>query len=559
MVAGELGLPVEQATALIRRTGTRFRAEYRPGLIYEHIDLNLDTPALADARVRRALLLALDRGQIVARLFEGRQTVATTMVNPLDWMHDRSIPAQAHDPIRAAALLAEAGWTPGPSGIRVNAAGERLSFELMTTAGNRSREAVQQVIQAQWRAIGVEARIRNEPPRVLFGESLSRRRFGGAAMYAWVSSPESVPRSSLHSEEVPSADRNWSGQNYTGFRNAEVDALIEALPQELDRERRPRALGPAPGDLRRRAAQPAVVVPSGRASVASLAGRRPADRPPVFQLALGRAVAGAVILRRLAQILMTTAILSAVAFWLMALMPGDPIDLALAADPRLTPEDAARLRALHGLDQPVTARYLAWAGAVVEGRFGHSRLFAQPVAALLGPALRSSLELLGLALLLAAVAGVLLGGVAALRPPLAPAVQGLALIAQAMPGFWFGILLIILFAVELGWLPAGGTEGGWRGLILPVATLCLAHLAAYARHSASALGAALGEPHIRTARAKGAGEARVLLRQRPRQCRSAAAGTAGARRGRAGTDPGALIPETVIRAARHGQAESTTP
>ena len=238
MVAGELGLPVEQAGALIRRTGARFRAEYRAGLTFEHLDLNLDTPALADRRVRRALLLALDRGQIVARLFEGRQTVAGTLVNPLDWVHDASLAAVAYDPAAAAALLAEAGWAPGPGGIRVNAAGERLAFELMTTAGNRSREAVQQVIQAQWRAVGVEARIRNEPPRVLFGETLSRRRFGGAALYAWVSSPENVPRSSLHSEEIPSAARNWSGQNYPGFRHAEMDALLEALPQELDRERR---------------------------------------------------------------------------------------------------------------------------------------------------------------------------------------------------------------------------------------------------------------------------------------------------------------------------------
>jgi peptide/nickel transport system substrate-binding protein len=238
MVAGELGLPVEQASALIRRTGARFRAEYRAGLVFEHLDLNLDTPSLSDRRVRRALLLALDRAQMVARLFEGRQTVAGTLVNPLDWMHDAGIAPVGHDPAAAAALLAEAGWTPGPGGIRVNAAGERLSFELMTTAGNRSREAVQQVIQAQWRAVGVEARIRNEPPRVLFGETLSRRRFGGAALYAWVSSPENVPRSSLHSEEIPTAARNWSGQNYVGFRNAEMDALLEALPQELDRERR---------------------------------------------------------------------------------------------------------------------------------------------------------------------------------------------------------------------------------------------------------------------------------------------------------------------------------
>ncbi|MBK1661057.1 peptide ABC transporter substrate-binding protein [Paracraurococcus ruber] len=238
MVAGELGLPVEQAAALERRTGNRFRVSYKPGLVYEHLALRLDTPMLADVRVRQALLLAIDRAQIVARLFEGRQTVARTSVNPLDRMHDPEAPSWPFDPARAAALLEEAGWTRGPDGIRRNAAGERLSFELMTTAGNRAREAVQQVIQGMWRQAGVEARIRNEPPRVLFGETLSKRRFQGAALFAWISAPESVPRSVLHSDEIPTEARNWSGQNYTGYRNPEMDALIEAIPVELDREKR---------------------------------------------------------------------------------------------------------------------------------------------------------------------------------------------------------------------------------------------------------------------------------------------------------------------------------
>ena len=238
MVAGELGLPLDQVTALERRAANRFRFAYKPGLVYEHLDLNLDTPLLADRRVRQALILATDRAQIVSRLFDGRFTVAHTGVNPLDWVHDNDVRQWPFDPARARALLEEAGWRPGPDGIRRNAAGERLSIELMTTAGNRSREAVQQVIQGQWRQAGIETRIRNEPPRVLFGETLSRRRFTGAVMFAWISAPESVPRSSLHSDEIPRAERNFSGQNYTGFRNAEVDALLEAIPIELDRERR---------------------------------------------------------------------------------------------------------------------------------------------------------------------------------------------------------------------------------------------------------------------------------------------------------------------------------
>ncbi len=238
MVAGELGLPLEQAIALERRAGNRFRFTYKPGLIYEHIDLRLDQPPLSDRRVRQALLLAIDRAQISARLFDNRQPVARSSVNPLDPAHDEATPAWPFDAARAAALLDEAGWTRGPDGIRRNAAGERLALDFMTTAGNRAREQVQQVLQGMWRQAGIETRIRNEPPRVFFSETLSRRRFQGMAMFAWISAPESVPRSSLHSDEIPRAERNWSGQNYTGFRHAEMDALLEALPIELDATRR---------------------------------------------------------------------------------------------------------------------------------------------------------------------------------------------------------------------------------------------------------------------------------------------------------------------------------
>jgi peptide/nickel transport system permease protein len=231
-------------------------------------------------------------------------------------------------------------------------------------------------------------------------------------------------------------------------------------------------------------------------------------------------VAGAVIrllATRLVQIAVTMAVLSFVMFLLIGLMPGDPIDLAIAGDPRLSAEDAVRLRALHGIDQPLLARYAAWAGALLEGRFGHSRLFAQPVAAIIIPALGSTLVLLGAALALAGGVGIALGLVAAARPRLAPLVDAIAILGQSAPSFWLGILLIILFAVTLGWLPAGGTSetGGadaLRFLVLPVATLAIANLAAYARHAAAAVGAMLREPWVTAARARGNGEARVLLR-----------------------------------------------
>ena len=183
---------------------------------------------LADKRVRQALLWGIDRNALVQRLFAGRQEVADSFMNPLDLPHTSDVAQYRYDPAKAKALLEAAGWTVLRGGIRQNAAGERLSFELMTTAGNRSRELVEQVLQSQWRQLGIDVRIKNEPPRVLFGESVTKRKFD-AAMFAWISAPEAVPRTTLASTEIPSADNNWSGQNFTGFRRPDVDPLIDVI------------------------------------------------------------------------------------------------------------------------------------------------------------------------------------------------------------------------------------------------------------------------------------------------------------------------------------------
>ncbi|HEX9768143.1 MAG TPA: peptide ABC transporter substrate-binding protein [Kiloniellales bacterium] len=238
MIAGELGLTLDQALAFEPRYGTRYQVLFKSGLIYEHLDLNLDNPILGDPRVRKALVLALDREAISEQLFAGRQPVADASVSPLDWVYSADIPTYRYDPAGAAALLEEAGWTMGSDGVRVNAKGERLSLELMTTAGNRSRELVEQVLQSQWREAGIEARIRNEPARVFFGETVGKRKFTGLAMFAWLSSPESVPRTTLHSDQIPSPDNGWGGQNYTGYQSAEMDQLIDAIEVELDRDKR---------------------------------------------------------------------------------------------------------------------------------------------------------------------------------------------------------------------------------------------------------------------------------------------------------------------------------
>ncbi|WP_159348167.1 ABC transporter permease [Roseomonas harenae] len=221
---------------------------------------------------------------------------------------------------------------------------------------------------------------------------------------------------------------------------------------------------------------------------------------------------------RLPQIVATLVILSLAAWLAIGAMPGDPISLAMMADPRLGPADIERMRALHGLDQPLIARWWAWASGVLHGEFGYSRLFARPAAEVLWPALRGSLALLGAALAIAATLGIAAGMLAALRPRWRAPVDAVALVSQALPSFWLGILLIILFAVTLGWLPAGGTPDSGsaveaaRFLILPVATLAIAHLAAYARHTAAAMAEVLRAPWITAARARGAPESRIAFR-----------------------------------------------
>ncbi|MEQ8226532.1 MAG: peptide ABC transporter substrate-binding protein [Rhodospirillales bacterium] len=239
MISGELGFTVDQALRFEKRHGRKFRILYKPGLIYEHIDLNQDNPLLKNRDIRHALIYAIDREAISKQLFGGRQPVADSSVNPLDWVHADDVPKYKYSPKKALELIVKAGYTKLVQGVRHHKdTGEPLRFEFMTTAGSKVRELVQQVLQSQWKAVGIDARIRNEPARVYFGQTVTQRKFTAMAMYAWLSAPESVPRTSLHSAHIPTEANGWAGQNYTGFKNAEMDELIERIEVELDKPKR---------------------------------------------------------------------------------------------------------------------------------------------------------------------------------------------------------------------------------------------------------------------------------------------------------------------------------
>ncbi len=230
----------------------------------------------------------------------------------------------------------------------------------------------------------------------------------------------------------------------------------------------------------------------------------------------------AYLLRRLLGAAALLVLMSLAIYALIGLMPGDPIDLMLQADPHVTAADVARLKALYGLDRPLLGRWLAWLGAMAHGDFGYSRLYAVPALQVLWPRLLNTLLLMGSSLLLAVLLAFPAGILAALRPGgrLDRTIGLLAFVGLAVPSFWLAFLLIILFAVELGWLPAGGSQDvgasgladRLRHLALPALALTIVTAAALVRYVRAAVMEALREPFIRTARAKGCGTWGVVVR-----------------------------------------------
>jgi len=228
------------------------------------------------------------------------------------------------------------------------------------------------------------------------------------------------------------------------------------------------------------------------------------------------------LITRLLQSVVVLSVMSFVIYGLMGLMPGDPVDLMITADPKITAADAAHLRELYGLDKPVLERYGNWLNAAVHGDLGFSRLHARPVLEVMGPALHNTIVLLGLSFILALVIALPAGIIAATRPysKLDYGINLLAFAGISVPPFWLALLLIIVFAVMLGLFPAGGlgvhtgASGLWdnlRYLVLPVASLTIASVGGHTRYMRAAMIETLRQDYIRTARAKGLSGRQVVI------------------------------------------------
>ena len=227
------------------------------------------------------------------------------------------------------------------------------------------------------------------------------------------------------------------------------------------------------------------------------------------------------LINRLGSSLVVLLIMSLIIYGLIGLMPGDPIDEMIAANPDLTSEDVAHLKSLHGLDKPIMERYGNWLSAALGGDFGYSRIHARPALEILMPHLWNTTVLMSIVMALSLAIAIPLGVAAAYKPNsfLDYGANLISFAGISVPPFWLALLAIIIFSVTLGWFPAGGMEtvgdGGLgdraRHMVLPVMVLTLHTVGGYTRFIRASMIQTLRQDFIRTARAKGMSDIRLLI------------------------------------------------
>ncbi|MGI5291431.1 ABC transporter permease [Nonomuraea polychroma] len=225
------------------------------------------------------------------------------------------------------------------------------------------------------------------------------------------------------------------------------------------------------------------------------------------------------LLKRLAVLLASTAVAAVVVFAFMALLPGDPAEIALGVN--ATPEAVAELRRQFGTDRPPVVQFFDWAGGLVQGDFGTSYVTSAAVGPQIGDRLGVTAVLVLGGMVLALIIAVPLGTFAAVhhRNPLGAVISAFSQVGIAVPAFLAGILLVFVFAVQAQALPSGGyvpiaeSPGEWlRSLLLPWLSLGLVQGAVLTRYVRSAVLDVMREDYLRTARAKGRGSTGALWR-----------------------------------------------
>jgi peptide/nickel transport system permease protein len=225
------------------------------------------------------------------------------------------------------------------------------------------------------------------------------------------------------------------------------------------------------------------------------------------------------LLRRVAQMVPLLVLVSLVVFALIHAAPGGPLALYLD-NPNVRPQDIERLRKAMGLDRPLAEQYLAWAWAFVRGEWGYSYADGRPVMDRLLERVPATLQLAGISALVAVALSLVAGVVSAVRRGVDRAVTVGAIAGISLPVFWLGLVLQLVFANQLGWLPSAGRTSFAGGgladrvahLVLPVIVLAAAHAAGWSRYLRSSMREALAQPFIDAARARGVREEQLVSR-----------------------------------------------
>lgn len=484
-----------------------------------------------DLRVRRAIAHAIDRQALIDGAMFGYGLPIGSHFPP---RHPAALDLTGrypHDPARAKALLAEAGY---PQGIDVTLALPPPPY------ARRGGE----ILAAQLAQAGIRVAIRNLEWAQWLDQVFTRREFDLTLV--------------VHAEPV---DYDIYGRDdyYFGYAQPGYKALLAALDDTTEPARRTALLH----DIQRRLSDDAVNgflfqypklgVWDGRlkglhvgglvdgtivtdayfdepGGVSAAAGHGPAIPWPWTAAVGGLALAtllGFILHRfgpaylagRLASLAGTLLAATLVVFAVLQIVPGDPARYMLGLD--APPEAVAALRHQLGLDAAPWQRYLDWLAALARGDFGQSYTYRVPVSELIAERLQVSLPLAAYALILATLAALPLGlGAATWRGRAGDAwLSGLAQLGVAVPNFWLGILLVLVFAIDLRWVSAGGFAGwdaglwpGLKSLTLPAVALAVPQAAILARVLRAALVETLHEDYLRTARAKGLSAFRALWR-----------------------------------------------